>query len=146
MTRGDYKQVMKLMTPQEAYDFSVKICQHFNEEPLTLYKQTADSEVMHGAATRALYTNKALNLLRRAIFLGATYPEILRISEYFCVVTKALEKKLDYKRCEKDMRISDLEQKFSQKDFLSLPFDYSVMKRTYEKAMGYFEEMLEEKV
>ena len=85
-----------------------------------------------------MYVGNATNLLRRAIFLGATMPEVLCIAEYFLVVFDAIEKELDFRRCGLELNISSLEKKYSQSDFLSLDVDAESLESVINRDNEYY--------
>jgi len=120
MTSEDFRKSQEILTGPELYDFAKRLCVQKHIDYAKDFPKTTTSEVLKSAARRRIYVANAANLLRRAIFLGATVPEVLCISEYFLVVFDAIEKELDFRRCGLELNITALEKKYSQSDFLSL--------------------------
>ena len=86
-----------------------------------------------------LYIHRAVNLFRRAIFLGATELEVYQIAQYLTVLIKAIDHKLDFRQCEKDMHISELDQKYSEKAFMSLAISTADLEKVISRDNNYYE-------
>ena len=138
MTSEDFRKSQEILTGIELYDFAKRLCEAQKIDPEKNYPRTSSSEVLKSAARRAMYVGHAANLLRRAIFLGATLPEVLRISEYFLVVFHAVEKELDFRRCGLDLDISALEKKYAQSDFLTLDVSAEELAQVINRDSNYY--------
>lgn len=139
MTSETYNRVMKIMTDQEIYKFAQRICEHYQFDPIKEYPQTCDSEILSGSARRMLYLHKASNLLRKAVFLGGTNLEIFKICQYLVVLMKAVDNKLDFRLCEKETDISELNRKYSDNNFLALDVDVDELEKVLERDKDYYE-------
>lgn len=138
MTSADYNYVMGLLTNDDLYDFATRLCERYHIDPVKTYRQRAESEVMKGAAKRILYVSKAANLMRRGIFLGATVPEMLQMAQNLIVMVKAIDDKLDFRTCQSECDISNLEKKYSGNEFLSLNVELSEFKRVIERDNDFY--------
>lgn len=139
MTSETYKRVMGILTDQEIYNFAERLCDHYKFDPLKMYPQKVNSEVMRGAASRMLYLHKASNLLRRAVFLGGTNLEIFKMAQYLVVIMKSVDHKLDFRLCEQDMGIPELERKYNENEFLSLDVDAETLENVIKRDNGFYE-------
>ena len=139
MTSETYKKVMGILTDQEIYNFAERLCTYYKFDPLKQYPQTVDSEVLSGATKRMLYLHRASNILRRAIFLGGTNLEIFKIAQYLVVIMKAVDNKLDFRRCEKELDISGLSRKYSEDDFLALDISDEELEQVIYRDNNYYE-------
>lgn len=115
-----YQLSKGLLTTQDICTFAKNLCGKGGFDPTALYTQTANSDIMKSAARRQLYVHQTADLLKRAIILGATEPEAIRIASYLLVLIDSVDHSLDYKKCALDMDIPALERKYSKKDFLDL--------------------------
>lgn len=138
MTSEDFRKSQDILTGPELYDFAKRLCAQKHVDHVKDFPKTSTSEVLKSAARRRMYVGNATNLLRRAIFLGATMPEVLCIAEYFLVVFDAIEKELDFRRCGLELNISALEKKYSQSDFLSLDVDAESLESVINRDNEYY--------
>lgn len=123
MTAKEYDMTRQLLKNDDICDFAERMCQKGEVNPIKDYPQCVGSDVMPSAARRQLYIGRAIDLIRRMIFLGATSLEILRASEYLMVLIGSVEHSLDYKCCEVALKIKELERKYSLESFFEMPFD-----------------------
>lgn len=138
MTSNDYRKAQELLSNSDICYFADQMCRKAEIDPEKDYPQTSESGVMPSAARRHLYLNRAMDLLRRMIFLGATSLEVLRASEYLMVVSKSIEFSLDYRRCETGLKIQELEEKYSRNSFFSLDISPEELKDIIERDNGYY--------
>lgn len=139
MTSDVYKKAMNILTDREIYIFAEKLCKHYNFDPEKEYPQRVDSEVLSGASRRMMYQRRAADLMRRAIYLGGTKLEILKIAKYLIVISKTIDKPLDFRLCEREMDILELNRKYSQSEFLSLDISEEDLNRIIAKDTNYYE-------
>ena len=137
MTSEDYRKITKLVTNEDLYHFAEKLCEKHGIDPAKDYCQTSDSPVMSSAARRQLYIHKARTLLRCGFFLGATELETLRIAEYLIVITKSIDNRLDYKHAYEELKIRNLEEKYSESAFYQLNVPFSEIERWVNQNGGY---------
>lgn len=138
MTSDDFRKSQDILTGPELYDFAKRLCAQKHVDHVKDFPKTSTSEVLKSAARRRMYVGNATNLLRRAIFLGATMPEVLCIAEYFLVVFDAIEKELDFRRCGLELNISALEKKYSQSDFLSLDVNIDTLQNVLKRDNDFY--------
>ena len=140
MTNEHYDEAKMILTNADICSFAERICSRSGIDPIVDYPRRADSHVMPSAARRQMYLGRSIDLIRRMIFLGATYFEILRAAEYMLVIMKSLECALDYRRCESELEISELEQKYSRTEFLTTNLSPLDMKLIVKRDNGYYPE------
>lgn len=138
MTSKDYRTIQELLTNSDICDFADRMCQKGEINPCTDYPQNTGSEVMLSSARRHMYLSRAIDLLRRMIFLGATGLEVLRVSEYIMVLMRSISDSLDYKRCEKALKIGDLERKYSRESFFDLEEPVETWEYVIKRDKGYY--------
>lgn len=138
MTSEDFRKSQDILTGPELYDFAKRLCAQKHVDHVKDFPKTSTSEVLKSAARRRMYIGNAANLLRRAIFLGATMPEVLCIAEYFLVVFDATEKELDFRRCNSELHIAELEKKYSQSDFLALDIDAEALQNVIQRDKDFY--------
>lgn len=138
MTSEDFRKSQDILTGSELYDFAKRMCEHYHIDPFKDYPKTTTSEVLKSAARRRMYVGNAANLLRRAIFLGATMTEVLCIAEYFLVVFNSIEKELDFRKCALELNISSLEKKYGQSDFLALELSADDLQKAVERDNNFY--------
>lgn len=138
MTSEDFRKSQEILTGSELYDFAKRLCAQKSVDHIKDFPKTSTSEVLKSAARRRMYVGNAANLLRRAIFLGATMPEVLCIAEYFLVVFDAIDKELDFKRCGLELNISSLEKKYSQSEFLALDIDAEALQNIIQRDQDFY--------
>lgn len=138
MTSEDFRKSQEILTGPELYDFAKRLCAQKQIDYIKDFPKTSTSEVLKSAARRRMYIGNAANLLRRAIFLGATMPEVLCIAEYFMVVFDAIEKELDFRRCNSELHIAELEKKYSQSDFLSLDVNIDTLQNVLKRDNDFY--------
>ncbi len=119
MTNKEYDLVRQKLSNQELVLFAKQICEQNDIDPIQDYPQTSNSTVMKTAARRQMYLSKAIDLLRRMIFLGGMKNEILRASVYLMVILHSIDKSLDYRECGNLMRITELENKYTLGEVLT---------------------------
>ena len=140
MTRETYRKLAEILSNQELYSFALRMCEAKGFDPAKEYPQSVDSEVIRSAARRHLYCYQTSETLRRAIFMGATEGEILRICEYLCVLQKSSdEQKLDFRRCASELGISFLEKKYSQRSFMNIDVPVDELEAVLKRDNGYYE-------
>ena len=125
MKTESYNKIHEILSNSELTSFAERLCKKHEIDPVKDYPQTVDSEVMKSAARRQMYVAKACNLLRAAILLGALELEVLRVCEYLLVIMKSIDNSLDYRGCEKALKIAELEKKYSYDSLFELE-DYPV--------------------
>ena len=138
MTTKEYNTILELLTNKDICGFADRMCRKGEVDPVKDYPQHVSSEVMLSAARRHMYLSRAIDLLRRMIFLGATGLEVLRASEYLMVLTKSIDNKLDYKGCERDLRIPDLERKYSRESFFAMNLPVEEFRHVITRDNGYY--------
>ena len=138
MTRGDYLKSIELLSNQDIYGFTERLCERMAFDAIKQYPQTVNSEVMKSAARKRMYVERVIDLIRRMIFLGATKQEMLRAAGYLMVMMKSMDNSLDYRSCEKDMLISELESKYSTKEFLSWDVTLEELQDVIKRDEGYY--------
>lgn len=138
MTSEDFRKSQGILTGPELYDFAKRLCEQKHIDPAKDFPKTSTSEVLTSAARRRMYIGNAANMLRRAIFLGATMPEVLCLSEYFLVVFDAVEKELDFRKCALELNVSAIGKKYGQSDFLSMDVTAEDLQRVIERDADYY--------
>ena len=138
MTNAVHKASMRILSESDLCSFAKRLCEKEGIDPEKYYPKTTDSEVMKSAARRMMYVTQTAGLLRRAIFLGATLPEVLCISEYLIVLLNSVEKELDYKRCASELNISGLEKKYGKDEFFSMDADMNALLSVLKRDKDYY--------
>lgn len=138
MTTKEYNTILNLLSNKDICDFADRMCKKGEVDPVKDYPQHVNSDVMLSAARRHMYLSRAIDLLRRMIFLGATGLEVLRVSEYLMVLTKSIDDKLDYKGCEKDLHIPDLDRKYSRDSFFAMDLPLEELRYVITRDNGYY--------
>ena len=138
MTSKDYRKLEELLSNKDIYDFAQRLCENEKIDPIKDYPQTTESVVMQSAARRRLYVSNSAGLLRRAIFLGATKPEVLRMAIYLVVLMHSMDNSLDYSKCALDMNIKALEKKYDRNAYYSLDVPYEELASVIERDKNYY--------
>ena len=124
----------------EVCKFAEKLCEKSGFVPKEHYPRRVDSKVMESAAERQLLVSRAINLLMRGFVLGATLPEMSRMSEYLIVLIRSIDEKLDYQLCEKELRIAELNDKYSGSDYLETADDADLRNQYIKDIMRLYGE------
>lgn len=119
MTNKDYDHVRELLSNQQIVLFAKQFCETNDIDPIQDYPKTSTSIVMKTAARRQMYLAKAIDLLRRVIFLNGTKNELIRAAVYVIVIIHSMDKSLDYRECGSLMRIQELENRYSLGEVLT---------------------------
>jgi hypothetical protein len=120
MTSTEYKTLAAMITLSAAHDFAFALCHENSYDPAERYFKTETSKVLTGKTKTTLYIDSAVNLLRRALFMGAPKKDILDISKYVMVITMAMPRQLNYELAKEELKIKAYEQKYSRNNFLSM--------------------------
>ncbi|MBR2591792.1 MAG: hypothetical protein IKD62_02370 [Oscillospiraceae bacterium] len=138
MTNKAYNAVQELLNNKDICDFADRMCKKGEVNPLSDYPQHVDSVVMASGARRQMYLSRAIDLLRRMVFLGATALEVLRASEYLIVILHSMDHSLDYLGCEEALKIKDLERKYSRESFFGMNLPYEDLVQVIKRDNAYY--------
>ena len=138
MTTKEYRLAQEYLNNKDICDFADRMCKKAEIDPVTDYPQRSESEVMLSAARRHMYLCRAIDLMRRMIFLGATSLEVLRASEYLMVISGSIDHKLDYKQCESALKIQELDRKYSRESFFDMETPFEDLKHVIQRDSGYY--------
>ena len=138
MTSTEYEKIHEIMTNQDVVLFAKQFCEMHETDPIADYPQTVDSVVMKSSARRQMYLFKAIDLLRRIIFLGGMEAEILRASVYLLVIVHSIDKRLDYHECSRAMKIPELEKKYTIGEVLTSGLEPETMTETLRRTNEFF--------
>lgn len=120
MTSSEYKAFESMLSFSAVHDFAFALCQKHHYDPAERYSRTETSKVLTGKATTTLYINSAVNLLRRALIMGATKKEVFNMSKFVMIMTMAMPRQLNYELAKEELKIKTYEQKYSRNQFMSM--------------------------
>ena len=61
------------------------------------------------------------------------------MAQYLVVIMKSVDHKLDFRLCEQDMGIPELERKYNENEFLSLDVNAETLENVIKRDNGFYE-------